>query len=137
MDSLIGWFAWAGIGILSGLFPAWWFCSALIMQNYKFNQQPTPKLLLDIARNNPGFGVFQIIFDKTTYYPSILRISAIVWIILFLTGYHFLALTDYAKDNFMQIIAIETSFPILILVTWLLPSWFMKRYLKRLAKRTL
>jgi hypothetical protein len=56
----------------------------------------------------------------------------IIWIVSLLIGSHYIARVDYARGNVVEIILFETSFPLFLVATWLLPVYFLRRYLRKL-----
>ena len=55
-----------------------------------------------------------------------------IWVALLLIGYHFYGHSSYPIDDLRKVFMIETSFPVFLLLTWLLPQYFLRRYIRRL-----
>ena len=64
---------------------------------------------------------------KTSWYISI------AYVVMILVGAHYFSWVGVTREvDALNIIVEETSFPVFLLLTWLLPVYFMKRYLKKL-----
>lgn len=132
---LIHWFIGAGIGILFGLIPAWsWFVAEVSISVIN-KRKSLPKWMIWMALGNPSTKDYNwgIISDHHLYIVP--RIIAITLIIIILVGYHYFAFATYLADHVdgLEVIVLETSLPLFFLLTWLVPSYFLRRYLSHLG----
>ncbi len=133
MFDIVAWANGTVVGIIFGIFPAWWLCTSLVMKKGVYRQY-LPAWLVEGFDWNPGFGFFQLILNKKAYYPLMLQITAIVWLVICLGGYHIGAWNNY-KNDIVQIIEIETSLSLFLLLTSFVPYFLMKRYLEKRLKK--
>jgi hypothetical protein len=119
------WFVMSGVGIITGFFPALFWCSALVINSAVREGKNVPDWLRQCAVGYSG------LLPKASWIP-INKIISILLILVFLIGYHYVALVDYATGSLARILVIETSFPVFLLVTWLMPAKFLKRFLDKL-----
>ncbi len=66
---------------------------------------------------------------------NLLRFTPIIWVLLLLIVYHYMSIQDYVSGNILKIFVVEMSFPLFLILTWLLPSFFLKRYLSKLKPK--
>jgi hypothetical protein len=130
------WLEMSGAGILFGMFPMWWWCSAMIINAAPFKGKIVPKWLIDFALYNPYIGFFASsqLWGKR-YYQKILRSVAIVWVAVFILGMQYLALVDYAKGDLVVIVEENTSYPVFLLLTCIIPAYFLNKYLKHAKQK--
>jgi len=133
MFNIVTWVNGITVGILFGIFPAWWLCAAFIKEKSVYRRY-FPKWLIECFDWNPGFGFFQIILNNKKYYPLMLRIAAIAWVVVCIGGYHIGAWNNY-KNDIIQIVEIETSLTFFLLLTSFLPIYLIKRFLNNKTKK--
>jgi hypothetical protein len=127
-----GWLIISGIGILFGIFPAWWWCSALIADAI-VQKRTISKWLTVVAESVPLFGVIHSSLFNKKIFLATLRISSIIWVTACFFIYFFFSVSDFRTGNITLIIGSVTSFPIFLTLTLIIPIYFLKRYLKQLS----
>ena len=120
------------IGILFGVLPAWWSYSAIIIQTVIFERKIIPQWMIKIVFPNPFTEKYFLSIAPKKLYLAFLRFGPVVWVAMCLIGYHYIALVDYARRIISEIVLIETSFPVFLLLTWLLPVYILRQYVRRL-----
>ncbi len=132
---LIAWLELSGIGILFGLFPAWFSCGGMIYRAVVLQHKNVPSWLCDIASSDLRTDRRYRGLLPKRYISLVPWIISTIWVIACLVGQQYLALVDYARGNIAEIIVINTSFPVFLVLTWLLPAYFLRRYLQKLEIR--
>jgi hypothetical protein len=127
-----GWFIVSGVGILFRIFPAWWWCSAMIADAI-VNGKRLASWLKATAETIPLFGVIHVSTVSKNNYLLVLRIISITWIAICLIGCQYLSIPDFKEGNITRILEIETSFPVFVVLTVIVPAYFLKKYLRRIT----
>ena len=119
-------------GVLFGIFPSWWLASAIVIHNNFAENKTLPNWLKSLAFSNPFVGLFSFVLLKWRYYSTALRILSIAYVCIFVTVVQWAISSDYSRG-----LALSGEFPLAeiiplsLLVTWLTPSYFVRRYLSR------
>ena len=136
MDNFISWLILSGWGILFGLFPGYISAAGMLYEAMLVQKKKPAKLLSEaffIDSEHPEVALWARGPRRTrkmTWYISF------AYVAIFLIGAHYLSWIDVNREvNVLSIIIEETSLPFFLLLTWLLPVYFMKRYLKKLKPR--
>jgi len=132
MAEILGWLKISAIGVLFGLFPAWWWSSAIIIQAAIHENKAVPEWMMQIAKNNPFLSFFHITLFHKRYYPFISKVLAIIWTVVILAFIHYGEFIAYKEATILEVIELESSFVFFMLLTLMLPAFFLKKYFKHL-----
>jgi hypothetical protein len=113
-----------------GIFPAWWWFSADIICFSTSHNKIIPKWMKLIAKYQIPIVYFYPELNNKPFFPKVLRICTCVWVSVFLVLTH-ISFIVIPKAPFIDIVIIETSSSLGLLAFWLLPSYFLRRYLRR------
>ena len=122
------------VGIIFGIFPAWWYCAAMINNAVAFKGKEVAKLLVVLAYYNPGPGVIYFPMWGKRHYPTVLRIMASVWVIGFIIFFQIYAMRDPVSVN--GVLVADLGIIPMLLLTCIIPMYFLNRYLKHAKQRT-
>jgi|WetSurMetagenome_2_1015567.scaffolds.fasta_scaffold319198_2 hypothetical protein len=116
------------IGLIAGIFPLWWWFSADIMYFSVTLKKTTPKWMGAVAHHHP----FLIYFYENLYYKPFYQITLRILTIVYIVCFIIFSLCFPIKGapyiiNFLN----KAGFDLGLLLVWLLPSFFVRRYLKR------
>lgn len=122
------------MGIAFGFLPCGLWCSTMIIQAAIYAGKKLPDWMLDIARiDRPIPRAASNWLDKKQFQVKLFRIITILYIVIILIGFGYVTAIYYRKnaDDIMAILS-YIIFIVVINITWLLPSYFLKRYLNKL-----
>jgi len=128
VKELLLWIELSGVGLLFGLFPSWWLCTAIFVENVEYGGKTSPKWITLLANNNPGLGLFHFLLVKKTWYQKILWIMSGLVIGVFLWGYFTFGHETYIGHGIARMVVFFMSFPIFLLLVWLVPAIILNRY---------
>lgn len=133
MDYLQSWLTLSGWGMLFGLFPGYANTAGILYEAILVQKKMPPKWMYEvffIDAKHPEVALWARGPRRTrkmSWYISI------AYVVIILIGAHYFSWVDVTREvDMINIIIEETSFPIFLLLMWLLPVYFMKRYLKKL-----
>jgi len=115
-------------GIIIGIFPLWWWFSADIMCFSVSLKSQVPKWMEEIAKHHPFLIYFYEDLYYKSYYRTLLRMITIVYILGFLI---FSFLYPIIGASLTINILNKAGFDFGLLLMWLLPSYFVRRYLRQ------
>jgi hypothetical protein len=135
MDVFVEWIILSAVGILFGLLPGWYSAVGVIVKAYSIENKEIPRWMQLIMRDGLStkqshFGMFDIKSVRT-----VTMVVSGIWTLCFIGGYQYLAIVDYSKGDLASIIVINASFPVFILLTWLVPMYLLTRYFERIKAR--
>jgi small-conductance mechanosensitive channel len=120
------------MGIIFGFFPAWWSRTAVIIKAVMDKRKGIPKWLNDNAWPNPYTTKLIIRFMPDKFYPIFYRMLPVVWVVACLSGFVYLARIDIIKGIPFEKLLVEATLPVFLILTWLLPPYFLRRYIRNL-----
>jgi hypothetical protein len=128
------WLIFSGIGILFGIIPFYVLFVDLVSRSVTVEKRKVPSWIISTAFSDPD----QPKWNMGTYTEGsahrALWIFSTVLIIACLAGYHYLAASDFKKGDVAEIVVLETSFPVFLILTWMMPIYFAKQYLRKFPK---
>jgi len=133
MNDFLSWLTLSGLGILFGFFPGYATARGVVYESILVGKRKPVRwmyLVFFIDRENPEIGLGSYGPRrglKVTWYISI------GYVAIFLIVAHYFSWVGVNREvDILTIIIEETSLPMFLLLTWLLPAYFMKNYLKKL-----
>ncbi|HSW57843.1 MAG TPA: hypothetical protein VLH15_05540 [Dehalococcoidales bacterium] len=132
MEYLIMWLTSSWLGILFGLFPGFASAASILYEAILVDKKKPARWLYNVFLIDSEHPEVALLARgprrtrKMTWYISI------GYVMLLLGFYHYIGRIYYSVGDIASIIVGETSFPVFLLLTWLLPVYFLKRYLKKL-----
>jgi hypothetical protein len=131
---IFSWLKWCGAGVIAGLFPLWWWCSAKVYDATKNHRMKVPDWLLVLAKNSPGPGLFDILLPYRRYYVTIYKTLTTIYLASTLVFVQFYAWKNYVNGDFIYFLDLETGFLLFLLLTVILPSVILNRYLRKIGR---
>ena len=130
---ILSWLQFCGFGILFGLLPAWWLFVGIVAEAVLNKHITIPSWLFRLAGGNPRTGAIYkgILSSRHIYMPNLILSG--IYIVIVLAGFQYMVIDDFSRGylaGLSEIAVIETSFPLFLLLTWLLPSYYLHRYLR-------
>jgi hypothetical protein len=127
------WLKWCIGGVILGIFPLWWWCSEMILEATLNKNKKVPSLLIFLVKNGPGPGIFHELLYRKSYYLLLFRGLTIIGLIGASIFIQYYAWYNYVNHDFDYFLNLETGFFLFFLLTALVPSYFLKRYLTKLS----
>jgi len=127
---MINWLISSGIGILFATLPVSTWCNLRIYKSVIYEKLPVKNWIVslfcvgDQAISNLRFRITFII----------VKVLSVFYILGWLIFYEFKAGTYFMPINAINIILFQTSFPIFFLASFILPVFFVERYLKQIKR---
>jgi hypothetical protein len=134
---IISWLEAIAAGAVFGVFPAWWYCSAMIVNAAAFKGKVVPKWLIMLARSNPGPGLFSLQLWGKRCYPKILQIMAVVWVSGFILFFQIMAFIGEVQGYVIGILDVDLGVIPFLLLTFIIPVYFLNRFLQHAKQRTI
>ena len=91
-----------------------------------------PQWMMSGAMNNPGLGLFYMMLFQKKYYLTMIQVLAVCWVVVSLAFEQYAAFVSYPRNGIYKIMEMEAGMLPFLLLTWLLPAYFLKRYLQKL-----
>ena len=131
------WLIWSCIGVLFALLPIWWCFAGRLSYAILYKKRKVPPWMFKIAGGKIETGETHlkrgIFLMRHAYIPS--RILSIFFVFGPIILYHYRYWDILSRGTtFNQVIILETSFPLFLLLTWLIPIYFIERYFRRLER---
>ena len=124
------WLKSCAVGTTLGLFPLWWWLSSIAFE-LKINNEKLPKLLMEVAKNSPGPGLFAQLPIKHSHVTTY-RVLTIIYLVAFFSFTQYFAIKYYLEGDTKYFLNLETGFTPFLLLTVALPSFLIKRYLRKI-----
>ncbi len=122
------WFAWSGLGICFANYPLWIWYTGAVVKAVCYYHAKVPKILLRITGpEDPHQWKKGSLPDRNTNTPH--RLISIILIVIILAVHQYSSWTYLVDRSVFQIVALETSFPLFLLLSFLLPIVIFERYL--------
>jgi hypothetical protein len=127
------WLVLGGAGGLFGLISAWASWEATIIRAYVGERKQIPKWMLKSVVADFSF----MDVRSQLGFLNIARvneIASIIWAALVLGGAHYLIIQSLVRGtmNATQVVLFESSATLLFFISWLLPVYFLRLYLRKL-----
>ena len=132
MEYFTGWLTLSGIGILFGLFPGWYSSACLIGHAIVIEHKKVSPWLYYIVGGDHWTKKADLSKSEARAAPKYTWTVSLVYVLLILALMHYFARADYVSGNIIAIIMFDTSFSLFLLLTWLVPAYLTKRYVRKL-----
>jgi hypothetical protein len=132
IESFLTWLTLGALGILFGLIPGYSNSGDILREEILVKKKKVAKWLyfiFNIDTKNTEFTLSEIGPRKSRRLSHYISIG---YVILILAFYHYIGKPDIISGNLARIFIGETSFPVFLLLSWLLPVIFIKRYLNKI-----
>jgi hypothetical protein len=131
MNYLHVWLTLSGSGIVFALFPAYISTASILYEAILVQKKKPSRWICEIFFINHEYPEGTIWARGPRSTRKIAWNISVVYVVLFLCFYQYFGIINNFQIDILTILIGETSFPVFLLLTWLLPVYFMKRYLKK------